>query len=160
MTITTTHILEKFEQILAHVSQEDKQKLAKELAKIVPATPEATIEWQQRLHYEEDNTVLGGAYLRVFPAKQYEGELDILVVLSCFISPNPVAFWEEMQEVLESLLVDVIPPIHLKMGLALYITDQMGAFMFSFSASAKQGVLQKFEQKHQSLKQTLEEISQ
>jgi hypothetical protein len=159
MIITTTPILEKFEQILVHISQEEKQKLARELAKIVPATPEATIEWEKRLHYEEDETILGGAYLRVFPAKQYEGEMDIHKLLSYFINPNPAAFWEEMQEVLEALATDVKPPIHLKTGLALYITDGMGALMFSFSAPAKQGVLQKLEQQYKHIRHQVEEIS-
>lgn len=159
MTITTTHILEKFEQVFANVAPEKVEALAKELAKIVPATAEAEIDWQKRLHYEDDDTILAGAYLFVYPAKQYEGDMNILAVLACFISPNPPAFWEEMQEVLASLTADVVPPIHLRLGIASYIANQTGALMFSFNAPAKQGVLQKFEQKHKQIKQQLDEAS-
>lgn len=158
MELNITHILEKFAQIFAHIDTEKVEHLAAELAKIVPESSESVIEWQKRLHYQEDDTILAGAYLRVFPAKQYIGEANIYDILACFIAPNPPKFWGEMSEVFETLLDDVVPPLMLNIGIALYIAEGMGATMFSFTAPAKKETLKKFEERHQKIKRKLEEI--
>jgi hypothetical protein len=156
--ITTAQVLTQFEKILANVDAEQVAHLAAELAKIVPESSESVIEWQKRLHYQEDDTILAGAYLRVFPAKQYIGEANIYDILACFIAPNPPKFWGEMSEVFETLLTDIVLPLTLNIGVALYIAEGMGATMFSFTAPAKKEALNKFEKRYLKIKRELEEM--
>jgi hypothetical protein len=157
MIITTTPILEKFEQILAHISQEEKQKLASELAKIVPATSEAEVDWRVGWGYlTTTDEIQVDISMKIAPAVQ-SNSLDTLQnYFSNLLSTAHQKGLISLEEGLNHILNDTEKPYKIVTLIpTLYLTIEVATLHFSFKASAKENLKYIGEEKRNALKEQL-----
>ncbi|TAE00153.1 MAG: hypothetical protein EAZ97_06670 [Bacteroidetes bacterium] len=148
-------IIQKFEAFLEKVEQTQRTNFIKELAKITPKNADSVVEWRSRLHYQDDDQIQAGAYLFVRPAQERPELINFREIFALFLENRHLQMWEIMKDVFESLEKDMISPFSLRMGLALYISENYGSFMFSFLALATEQAKTKFEIKHKEIEQNL-----
>jgi len=136
-------IIKKFMTFLEKMPTEIQENFKKEFSKIAPTDSFSVVEWQKRYHLQDDHRLQVGAYIYVKPAQNIENT-DFETVLGLFLA-NRTDLQENFWEMLDILESQMIEPFALKMGLALYIAQEHGAFMFHFSAAATPEIIQKFE---------------
>jgi hypothetical protein len=132
MTITTAHIIEKFERILVHISQEEKQKLTKELAKIVPWGVASLLDWRVSWAYNFDaNQIEAKFHLKVqhFAAS----EVSVLdEILPLFLANDKLL--TETEDILDKLIKEGSTPYHLYCREVIFLENGAAFLRFSFSA--------------------------
>ena len=132
MVVTTTHILEKFEQILAHVSHEEKQNLAKELAKIVPLEINSLLDWRASWAYNFDTTQIEAKFhLKIQKFTTSESHL-LNEILPLFLG-NEQAL-TEVENTLYKVIKEGNAPFHLSCREVVFLENNTAFLRFSFSA--------------------------
>lgn len=145
----------KFAQIFANVAPEKAEALAKELAKIVPAMPEAEIDWRVGWGYlVATDEIQIDISIKGTPAIQSESGSDLESSFNHILNFSNQKGLFVLSEGLEHLLKDTLTPY--KIGTlvpTLYLTNQMAAVHFSLKAFAKDSVKHIGEEKRKALKE-------
>jgi hypothetical protein len=132
MIITTTPILEKFEQILVHISQEEKQKLARELAKIVPTQVSSLLDWRASWAYHFDtNQIEAKFHLKIQGFRASESNLLDEILPLFLINEYPLT---EVEKTLDKFIMEGSVPYHLFCREVVFLEDNTAFLRFSFSA--------------------------
>ncbi len=132
MTVTTAHILAQFEQILAHTSQEEKQKLAKELAKIIPLGVASLLDWRAAWAYNFDtNQIEIKFHLKV--QHFVSSEASVLdEILPLFLTNDKL--FTETEEALDKLMKEGSMPYHLSCRQVVLGENDTAFLRFSLAA--------------------------
>ncbi len=147
-----TLILQKFELLFSKIPINQQQTFVEAFAQIAPATPESVIEWRKRLHFQEDGKIQAGAYLFVHDASAQKID-NWTEIITLFLENRYEETWKIMHEVLEAIENEMIFPYDFRMGISAYISENQGAFMFSFTALATPKAQEKYKKKYDELNQ-------
>lgn len=142
-------IIDLFEALLKELPEESQNDFIKELANMIPATPDAVVEWQGRLHYHQDDRIQAGAYLRVFPAVSKPEITNFRQIMQVLLENRTEKMWEMMQDDLYYFAQYAQKPYELQMGKSMYIAENMATFMFSFWGEAQTDTQKYFEERQQ-----------
>lgn len=145
-------LLQKFENLLSKIEPQYQAEFIQAFAHITPKTADAPVEWRKRLHYQVDGRIQAGAYLFVHDAQPRE-LTNWTEIIALFLENRHQETGEILEEVLEAIENEMLAPYDFRMGVSTYISENQGAFMFSFTAQATPEAHEKYRQKHHELDQ-------
>lgn len=130
---TKPTLLEKWSEILVHISQEEKQKLLRELAKITPVGDNSLLDWRASWSYNFDSDQIEiNFHLKVqhFTLSRIS---TLEKVLPLFLANGNLL--TESEYALDKLLKEGHLPYYLHCGEVFFLEDAAAFLRFSFSAS-------------------------
>jgi len=127
------NILQKFGQVLAYIPQEEQEKLAKELSKIIPQSAKSLLDWRATWAYNFDvNQIEVKFHIKVqsfYHSKEnYLGE----ILPQFFVSESLLA---SSEDVLEKLILEGVSPYHLSCWQVVFLEDHTAFLRFSIIAN-------------------------
>ncbi|TAH21730.1 MAG: hypothetical protein EAZ08_03250 [Cytophagales bacterium] len=125
-------ILQKFEQVLASISQEQQEKLAAELAKIVPQSPDSLLDWRSSWAYNFDtNQIEVKFHIKVhsFESLSISSLAEVLPLF--FVNEALLA---SSEDILEKLISEGISPYQLACWQVVFLENNTAFLRFSISA--------------------------
>jgi hypothetical protein len=125
-------IIKKFTQVLASVPQEQQDALAVELAKMIPATSEADVDWRIGSGYDQEEKLIRINFsAKVTPIK-IEQSIDLFSAIALFIDCTPAEQFASIYRILELIMKGLEKPYTLTLGImpVLPLSDTMSVLTF------------------------------
>ncbi|MCU0394182.1 MAG: hypothetical protein MUE81_23985 [Thermoflexibacter sp.] len=102
------NIIKKFTQVFASIPQDQQNALATELAKMIPATPDADVDWGVSWGYYIDKAEVNvGISLKICPAIHSEKEKTLTDLLADVVSRARENQLSDLDEALDIVLNDI-----------------------------------------------------
>jgi hypothetical protein len=128
-------VLRKFGQVLAQVPLAQQRKLAGELAKMVPARPDAVFDWRANWAYDLDRKLVEAKFQVKVTAYEPHPIGPVEQLLASFVpSALPLA---TSGEALEKLAADGEAPYQLACWKVAFLPHQSALLRFTLSAPLK-----------------------
>lgn len=136
--MTAEQVALKLATILDRIKLEQKQILADELAKIVPASAEAEVSWQLSSVYDFDEDIVHGSFsIKVNPAQISNEKVALSLHLKKLLNNIKINILEDIDEILNQLIDYTIGNIEMRLSPAMYLKDEIGVIHFGMSGKIK-----------------------
>jgi hypothetical protein len=142
-TVLKTSISRKFAYLLESVEEEQKAKLAAELAQMLPVSPESEMDWRVGWVYlTQANAVESGFALKINPCQRSESSFELFQLIEMAIINGTENQLDMLDQALDRVIDHAIPPYTISFFPSVYLAEDMAAIHFNIKGMATEYVRQ------------------
>jgi hypothetical protein len=125
-------IIAKFTQVLAAIPQAQQDALAVELAKMIPATPDADVDWRIGSGYDQEEKLIRINFSAKITPIKIEQDIDLFSAITQLIDYTPAEQFASIYQILELITEGLEKPYALTLGMmpVLPLSDTMSVLTF------------------------------